>query len=138
MSEKIVILCVDDERNILKTLERFCRNEGFTPHLALSGKDALTIMERTAPIHVVISDYRMPEMNGVELLRRIHEGWPGTVNILLSGYADIPVVSQAISDRYIHGFLTKPWNRTELKDTIYTAIDLLREMPENRPRPEPQ
>jgi two-component system, NtrC family, sensor kinase len=137
MKGRVVILCVDDEPNILKTLERFCVNEGFTPHLAASGREALEIMERDAPIHIVISDYRMPEMNGVELLRRIHQGWPGTINILLSGYADIPIVSQAISDRYIHAFLTKPWKRSDLKNTIQTAIDLFHDSAQNRSHPEP-
>ncbi len=124
MTKKISILCVDDERNILKTLDRFCINEGFAAHFASTGAEALALMERIAPVDLVISDYRMPGMNGVELLRRIHREWPGTVNILLSGFADIPVVSQAISDGYIDAYLTKPWKRADLKNTIYAALDL--------------
>ena len=120
MDRLLHILCVDDERHILQTLNRFCRNQGYEIEAAASAAEGLIILTRE-PIDVIISDFRMPEMNGIDFLREASRQWPLTGRILLSGYADIPAVNQAVKDGEIDFFIPKPWNREELRRAIRTA-----------------
>src|SRR5208282_108119 len=88
MSEQIRILFVDDERNVLRSLERTFLDEDYEILTASSGAEGLSVLKSVSQVQVVISDYRMPEMTGVEFLREVCKGWPDTVRIVLSGYAD--------------------------------------------------
>lgn len=123
MEEQIRILCVDDEMNVLKALERAFLDEGYALLTALSGDDGLAILEKSAPVQIVISDYRMPGMNGVDFLSQVSGRWPDTVRIVLSGYADTTSVIAAINEGQIYKFISKPWNDDELRITIVNAID---------------
>lgn len=123
MEEQIRILCVDDEMNVLKALERAFLDEGYALLTALAGNDGLAILEKSAPVQIVISDYRMPGMNGVDFLSQVSERWPDTVRIVLSGYADTTSVIAAINEGQIYKFISKPWNDDELRVTIVNAID---------------
>lgn len=120
MSDPIRILCVDDEVHILSTLERFCRNEGFAMKSAASASEGLEILARE-PFEIVLTDYRMPGMTGLDFLREVERRWPGKARILLSGYADLPAVAQALERSEIFGFVAKPWNRTELRAMLSLA-----------------
>lgn len=120
MTNPLRLLCVDDEPQILASLRRFCRNQGFEMLATESAQEALTIVARE-PVTVVLSDFRMPQMNGLELLRRIRERCPGVAGIILSGYADIPVVSQAIQQGDVYAYTPKPWDREELAALILKA-----------------
>ena len=124
MSEQIKILCVDDERNVLKALRRtFMEMESYEIHLAESGAEGLAVLDSVDNICLVISDYRMPGMTGVEFLRQVNERWPDTVRIVLSGYADTAVVVEAINLGHIYKFIPKPWDDNELLMTIKAALD---------------
>lgn len=120
MNQKISLLCVDDEPSILAALRRFCRNQGFIMLQAGSVEEAMTII-RTKPVSVVLSDFRMPQMNGLEFLREVHKNRPDLAGIILSGYADLPVVQQAIQQGDIYGYVAKPWCRDELATMIMAA-----------------
>ncbi len=128
MTEEIRILFIDDEINILRALERVFLDEEYEILTAGSAGEALDILSSIAPIQVVVSDYRMPQMNGVELLRTIREKWPETIRAVLSGYADTEAVVSAINDGQIYRFIPKPWNDTELRLTIAAAIKQYRRL----------
>lgn len=124
MKMEIKILCVDDEPNVLKALRRLFMEEEYEIFTAESGEEALAILKQEAPVQVVISDYRMPGMNGVDFLKHVYERWPETIRIVLSGYADIASVVEAINEGHIYKFIPKPWNDDELRVTISKAVDL--------------
>jgi DNA-binding NtrC family response regulator len=116
------ILFVDDEINILKALARLLRNEPYAVHLASSAEEAFRILEST-PVQVVISDQRMPGTCGVEFLSRTRKRWPHAIRILLTGYAEVTVVVEAINHGEIYRLVTKPWNDDGLRATIRQALD---------------
>lgn len=117
------ILCVDDEQNILSSLRRLLRQDGYEIHAALSGQEGLDILRQT-PIDLVISDMRMPEMDGAEFLARVCEEWPDTVRILLTGYADINSTISAINRGEIYRYITKPWDDADLRLGVRHALGI--------------
>jgi two-component system, NtrC family, sensor kinase len=123
MEELIRILFVDDERNVLRSLERTFLDEEYEILTANSGAEGLQTLQDVFPIQVVISDYRMPEMTGVDFLREVCKKWPDTVRIVLSGYADTASIVSAINEGEIYKFIPKPWNDDELKVTIVNALE---------------
>lgn len=123
MSEQIKILCVDDEQNVLKSLTRLFLDEDYEILTALSGEEGLEMLGNESTIQVIISDYRMPGMNGVDFLKQVYERWSDTMRIVLSGYADTAAVVGAINEGHIYKFIPKPWNDDELKVTIANAVE---------------
>jgi two-component system NtrC family sensor kinase len=120
----IRILCVDDERNVLRSLERIFLDDDYEIVIAGSGEEGLEIMaESGGSFQVVVSDYRMPVMNGVEFLKSVYERWPDTVRIVLSGYADAGAIVAAINEGHIYKFIPKPWNDEELRVTIHNCLE---------------
>src|SRR6185436_4425639 len=81
------VLCVDDEPNILAALKRTLRSAGFAALTADGGAEAIEILEKL-PVDVVVSDMRMPGIDGAQLLEQVHARWPHVVRILLTGHAD--------------------------------------------------
>lgn len=75
------------------------------------------------PVQVVISDYRMPVMNGVDFLKEVYLRWPETIRIVLSGYADAGVIVAAINEGHIYKFIPKPWNEDELRFTVSNSLE---------------
>jgi two-component system NtrC family sensor kinase len=120
--EEIKVLFVDDEENILNAMRRAFHDENYTILIALSGIEGLKILEREH-IQLVISDYRMPTMNGVEFLAEVCKRWPHTVRIVISGYADVSSIVDAINNGQIYKFIPKPWNVDELKAIIANSIE---------------
>ncbi len=116
------VLFVDDEVNILKALQRLLRHEGWTVLTASRGAEALDLL-RKHPAQLVVSDQRMPEMSGVELLSAIREQHPNIVRMMLTGYTEMNVAVQAINHGEIYRLITKPWNDEELKATLRQAFD---------------
>ncbi|MCP4178585.1 MAG: response regulator [bacterium] len=125
------VLCVDDEPVILNSLKRLLRKENYDILTAKSGKEALTLLEEHS-IDLVISDHRMPEMTGVDLLKKVKELYPGTIRIILSGYADFENVVEAINDGEIYKFCSKPWENSELKTTISKSLEYHDALKKNR------
>lgn len=110
----IRLLCVDDERNVLRALARVFRGERFELSFALSGPEGLKLLETGPTPDVILADYRMPGMSGVEFLQHVYARWPNTLRIILSGYAEASAVEEAIRDGKVFRFFHKPWNDEEL------------------------
>jgi len=116
------VLFVDDESNILSTLRRLCRREPFEVLTADSGSEALDLL-REKPAQVIISDYRMPGMTGVEMLAQAKDIVPDSVRLILSGYADTQAVVESINKGEVYRFLGKPWDDQELVTVIHQSIE---------------
>ena len=117
------VLCVDDEPNILSSLKRVLRSEGLCVITAGSGAQALTILEQM-PIDLVISDMRMPGMDGAQLLEQVHERWAPVVRILLTGHADMNSTVAAINRGRIFRYISKPWDEPELVGAVRQGLHL--------------
>ena len=122
MDERVVILLVDDEPSILQSLKRVFRSEPYEVITAESWTKGLDQFAMGVPVRVVISDYRMPVMNGVDFLKAVYERSPETVRIILSGYADKPVLLEAVQSGRIYKYLAKPWDDDFLKSTVRKGI----------------
>ncbi len=120
--KKYQILFVDDEPNVIKSMLRIFRQENYGLLTANSGHEALSIMGKEQ-VQVVISDHRMPEMNGTDLLREVKKRYPGTIRIMLTGYADVDAVMGAVNDGAVYKFITKPWNDEDLRLTVSLALE---------------
>jgi putative nucleotidyltransferase with HDIG domain len=116
------VLFVDDEVNILKALQRLLRSEDMNVVTASRGQEALEILDRT-PVQVVVTDQRMPEMSGVDLLSSIRERYPDIVRMMLTGFTEMDVAVDAINRGQIYRLITKPWNDDDLRTTIRQAFD---------------
>lgn len=116
------ILLVDDEESILSSLRRLLRGQPFNVVLAGNGARALEIMAAQS-IDLIMSDARMPGMDGAQLLAEVHRLYPSTSRILLTGYADLPTIIRAINEGQIHRYIGKPWNDDELKLILQQALD---------------
>lgn len=123
MSDQTRILCVDDERNVLRALERIFLDFDYEIITASSGEEGLELLNASPQVQVVISDYRMPGMNGVDFLKEVFRTHPETIRIVLSGYADTAAVVAAINEGKIYKFIPKPWNDDELRVTVANALE---------------
>ena len=117
------ILFIDDEENILKALKRLFRKSPYETFFELSGKDALETL-RNEEISVLVTDMRMPEMTGVELIIEANKINPLCIKTILSGYADINDIMTAINSGHVHNYITKPWNESELMVSLMNATEL--------------
>lgn len=121
VSARPTLLLVDDEDSILSALRRLLRREPFHVLTASGGQAGLDELERNR-VDVIVSDQRMPGMSGVEFLRRAKELYPDTVRIVLSGYADLQGITDAINEGAIYKFLSKPWDDDQIKVEIAEAF----------------
>lgn len=117
------ILFVDDEENILKALARLMRKSGYESAFVQSGQEALELIKREH-FSVVVTDMRMPEMSGLELVKAANEVDRLSVKIILSGYSEIDDIMSAVNGGHIHSYITKPWQETGLMITLMNACDL--------------
>ena len=122
LATKSAVLLVDDEESILNSLRRLLRSQPYDVVLATSGAQALEIMA-TRPIDLVMSDARMPGMDGATLLAEVHRLYPATSRILLTGYADLTTIIKAINDGQIHRYISKPWNDEELQLVLQQTLE---------------
>jgi len=124
LSEKRhTVMLVDDEESILNSLRRLLRGKPYDLLLATSGAQALSFFE-LHPIDMIVCDARMPFMDGPTLLREVHKRDPTCMNILLTGYADMSMITQAISDGYIFRYISKPWDDEELQLALDEALQV--------------
>ncbi|UOF00957.1 hybrid sensor histidine kinase/response regulator [Bdellovibrio reynosensis] len=120
---KHTILCVDDEIDNVDALERLFRKK-YSVLKATSGKEALEVLAKNpGPLALIITDQRMPEMTGVEFLEKTVSSHPDTVRILLTGYTDLESVITAVNKGQIFRYLTKPWDPTDLSNTVDHAVE---------------
>lgn len=125
----IRVIYVDDEvSNITAFKSNFRRF--YTVETFLSAEEALQWLE-TNEAHVVISDQRMPGMSGTEFLGIIFDKYPDTVRMLLTGYADIKAVIDAINIGHVFRYITKPWNEHDMHTAIESAYEMYRLKKEN-------
>ena len=124
-NKKITILYVDDEENNLVSFKAVFRIK-YNVLTAISGEEAIKTL-RNNNINVIITDQRMPQMTGVEFLESILDEFPLPTRILLTGYADMNAVVDAVNKGKIFHYLTKPWNEEELDMTINRAYDVYKE-----------
>lgn len=125
------ILLVDDEPNILKALQRLLFEEEYEVHIANSGEAGLEVLQ-AQPVDLIISDFRMPGMTGIEFFRRARQIQSEAIRIILSGFAEINTLTEAINEGNIYKFIFKPWNDEDLKTTIKLALEQKMLLEENR------
>ncbi len=124
------VLVVDDEEDNLDAF-RFAFRKSFTVHYALGGPEALAMLDRLDPA-VIVSDQRMPGMNGIDLLRHAKERRPDTVGVLLTAYADLTVLIEAVNSGAVERYVQKPWDSKELTVILRQAISNFSTVRENR------
>lgn len=125
------LLFVDDEPGIVKALTRVFRQENYEVRCAGSGKEALDILSQ-GTIHLVISDFMMPGMNGAQLLREVKQRSPDTIRIMLTGHANTDAVMGAINEGAVYKFILKPWNDDDLRVTVALALEQFDLLTRNR------
>ena len=127
----MTILCVDDERIILRTLTRLFYKKKYNTLTAGSGKQALEVLEKNK-VDLIVSDMRMPEMDGASLLEIVANTHPDTYRIVLSGYSDFESTVAAINLGKIHRFVNKPWDNDELVNAVEKGLELIYLTKENK------
>ena len=121
-SSEHTVLCVDDERNILNAIRRLVRKENYRLLTAGNGPEGLEVLSQNE-VHVVISDQRMPGMNGTEFLKQVKELYPDIIRIILTGYTDVDSITEAINEGSVYKFFLKPWNDHNLKLEVRQALE---------------
>ncbi|MFW5739933.1 MAG: response regulator [Myxococcota bacterium] len=116
------VLCVDDEREVLEGLALHLRR-GHAFHQATSGAEALEVIDQQGPFAVVVSDMRMPGMDGATLLKRVRAAAPDTTRILLTGQADVQSAIAAVNEGQIFRFLTKPCPPDRLRGAVRAGVE---------------
>ena len=121
--EKRTVLFVDDEEKILKSLKRDLVDEPYKSLFAESGKEAVEILKQKE-VHIIVTDMRMPEMTGLELLKMVKKEYPYIIRLILSGHTDIDTLLRAINEGEILRYICKPWSSNEeFKTIIRQAIE---------------
>ena len=116
------ILLVDDEVNILVSLKRTLRSTGHTILTANSAADAIGKLSEHN-IDLIVSDYLMPHMTGIELLSHVEKLQPDAIRVILSGHADFDIVTQAIRSGSVHKYLAKPWTNSVLVEQVNRLLN---------------
>ncbi|PJJ79639.1 response regulator [Mucilaginibacter auburnensis] len=124
------VLYIDDEINNLNSFKASFRRD-FEVFTAISAKEGRKILDANE-IGVIITDHRMPVMTGIEFLESILNVYPDTIRILLTGFADINAVMDAINRGQVYKYIVKPWQNDELKMYISNAMEIYRLRRENK------
>ena len=116
------ILYIDDDAENLRTFKRLFRKE-YDILLAESGEEGLRILREHAPIPIIITDQRMPEMTGIEFLDQSIQISPESIRMILTGFTDVQALIDAINTGRVYRYITKPWDEQELYVTLKRAIE---------------
>ncbi len=119
----VTLLLVDDEPNILTSLKRLFQPLHYKIITAQNGHEGLAQLEQQ-PVDLIISDMRMPEMDGATFLEQVAERWPDTVRILLTGYADLTSTIKAVNSGQIYRYISKPWEDNDITLSVKRALEL--------------
>jgi len=125
---KSKILLVDDESNVLRAIARLLREYDIT---ALTSAEEALLVAKEVKFDLVISDYRMPGMNGVEFLIKLMTIQPQTIRMILTGYADLESAQTAINEAGVYRFINKPWNNVEITNAVKSGLEFQRVLLEN-------
>lgn len=136
MPPKPTLLLIDDEERILRSLAMLFRGD-YRLHVTTDPHEALAIVARE-PVHVIVSDQRMPVMRGAELLRQVREKSPNTMRLLLTGYSELEAVIASVNEGEIFRFINKPWDAAELRETVLQAAEISRSLMAAGPVAPPQ
>lgn len=119
LEKKHTLLFVDDEKRILNALRSIFRRK-YTVFIATSGSEALSILA-TQQVDVIVSDQRMPNMLGSELLATVHQLYPRIMRLLLTGFVDKEAIIKTINEGEVYRFINKPWNNDDIQKTVAEA-----------------
>jgi two-component system response regulator HupR/HoxA len=123
MVEKRAVLFVDDEEIILRSLKMAFLDEQFNQLFAGSGQEALEILQKEQ-VHIIVTDIRMPGMDGIELLKIVRERYPNIIKIVFTGFMDTSALHTEFNEGEIFKIIPKPWKIEKcLKEVILKAID---------------
>ena len=126
--EKSKVLLVDDELNVLRALTRLLRNYDIT---ALTSAEEALLVVKAVKFDLVISDFRMPGMDGVTFLKNMLQTQPDAIRIILTGYADLESAQMAINEAGVYRFINKPWNNIEIINAVSAGLEHKRILLEN-------
>lgn len=129
---KHTILLVDDERNILNSLNRLLKADDREIFSAENAEDAWGKLKEIGGVDLVISDNRLPNISGIDFLVKVRHLYPDTIRILITGYPDLDSAIQAINKGQVYRFITKPWGNEELKLMVNQALDYYDVLHDNR------
>ncbi len=116
------ILVVDDEEAILETMTCTFQDD-YEVLTSSDARQALELMDEKAPVAVVLTDQRMPNMSGVEFVTEVWKRHPETVRMILTGFSDMEATIQAINDGHVYAYITKPWEPDHLKQVMKQAVE---------------
>lgn len=122
MQGKPTVLFVDDEERILRSLNMLFRSR-FRVLTTTDGNEAIRMVS-DEKVHVIVSDQRMPIMEGIEVLRRVREASPNTMRLLLTGYADLQATIGSINEGEVFRYITKPWDMQEIVSAVTRAAEI--------------
>jgi len=123
------ILLVDDEFNVLRAIARLLRDYDITS--LTSAEEALQVAKEVK-FDLVISDFRMPGMNGVDFLIKFMKLQPDSIRMILTGYADLESAQTAINEAGVYRFINKPWNNVEITNAVKSGLEHQRILLENQ------
>ncbi|MEH6799360.1 MAG: response regulator [Halopseudomonas sabulinigri] len=124
MADRVSILFVDDEERILRSLSLQFRRQ----YQVITESNPARVMARLEiePVDIIVSDQRMPQMSGSQLLSQIQQAYPNSLRILLTGYSDLDAAVDALNSGGIFRYLTKPWEQQDMADTLAQAAEIVR------------
>jgi DNA-binding NtrC family response regulator len=121
MPSRHTILVVDDEPDVVHSVQDLLRLD-YRVLGATRATEGMSLLSQQ-DVHIVMTDQRMPEMTGVDFLRRVREGYRDAIRLLFTGYADIKAVVDAINQGHVYRYITKPWDPDELQVIIRQAVE---------------
>lgn len=130
MYENYKVLFVDDDEYILASIKRCLIDEEFRSYFVTSGKEAIAFMEKNK-VDVIVTDMRMPDMNGLQLLHIVTDRWPMVVKIVLTGFTQITQILATINQINLFKFLAKPWVNDELILILRQSLDIAKLLEDN-------
>ena len=122
--KKHTVLFIDDDEMILNAIKRALRNENYNILTVASGDRGLRLLQ-DQPVSLVVCDYQMPGISGLEVLKDVKTTYPRILTIMLTGQAEVNIAAQAINNCGVYKFILKPWEDADLKITIRRALESL-------------
>lgn len=121
MTDKFNVLYVDDEPDNLLAFRAVFRRF-FNVYTATGGREAIALLQKQS-IDLVLSDQRMPQMTGVELMERVSREYPKIIRMIATGYSEMQPIMDAVRRGEVAQYITKPWKVEELKQILHQALE---------------